>query len=252
MPIRRSHAAALMPALALALALAPALAHAQLVPVAIAKPARHTVAIAALYAQPLGEFGQNVKRGFGLDGAATYGIDARGIFGLRAQLGYIQYNSRSQPFYANTGFGLAELESSTKSGVLTLGVGPHIMAPEGALRPYVGGTVGFARFATETSIDVPARVSNTGSTQTLDSRTISSDFLLSLAGSAGLAFALPFFGNSGALADLGVRYHHNGLARYVSSEGVVYRSGSVTPTVTATESEANFLVYRVGVVIPLR
>ncbi len=237
---------------ALVSALIPAIAGAQLIPVAVTKPARHSVALAAILAQPLGEFGQNVKRGFGLDGAATYGVDARGILGLRAQLGYVQYNSKTQPFLLNTGFGIAELESQTKSGVLMLGVGPQIMAPEGAIRPYVGGTVGFTRFATETSINVPSRISNTGSTQTLDSQTISSDFLLSLSGSAGLAFALPFFGSSGALADVGVRYHHNGLARYVSSEGVVYSSGSVRPTVTATESEADFIVYRLGVIIPIR
>ena len=85
----------------------------------------------------------------------------------------------------------------------------------------------------------------------LDEQTISSDNLLSLTGSAGVAFTLSIFGNSGVLADLGARYVHNGLARYVSSDGVQY-NGNGEPTITPTTSEANFIVYRLGVVIPIR
>ena len=51
--------------------------------------------------------------------------------------------------------------------------------------------------------------------------------------------------------DVGARYHHNGQAKYVSSEGVVY-NGKGVPTITATESEANFVVYRLGIVVPIR
>ena len=53
------------------------------------------------------------------------------------------------------------------------------------------------------------------------------------------------------LADLGVRYVHNGLAKYVSSDGVQY-NGTGEPTITPTTSEADFIVYRLGVVIPIR
>ena len=69
-------------------------------------------------------------------------------------------------------------------------------------------------------------------------------------GTAGIAFHLGFLGNS-AMGDLGVRYHHNGLARYVSSDGVQY-NGTGDATVTPTTSDANFLTYRIGVVIPIR
>ncbi|MDB4882270.1 MAG: hypothetical protein JWL95_1036 [Gemmatimonadetes bacterium] len=226
---------------ALALSLAPAAASAQ---------SRFLVGGAGVYGQPLGEFGQNVKRAFGLDGFGAMAVDPRGIFSLRAELGYQQYSTKSEPFFANTGFGFIELESETKSGVLTMGVGPQLMAPPGPIRPYVAGTIGFARFATGTAINIPADRSNSGTKEELYSQTISSDFILSVAGSAGIGFEIPLLGR-GVMGDLGVRYHRNGRAKYVSSEGVVY-SGTGTPTVTATESEVSFVVYRVGVVVPIK
>ena len=225
---------------ALALVLAPVAAHGQ---------ARFTAGVAGVYGQPLGQFGDNVKRGFGLDGFGTLGIDRRGVFSLRGDIGYIRYNRKNEFFLVNTGFGLAELESETTSGVLTMGAGPQLMLPEGPIRPYIGGTVGFARFATNTSINVPSDQTNTGQKESIYDETVSSDFILSLAAVGGLAFQLNFLGR-GVLADLGVRWHRNGEAEYVSSEGVFY-SGTGQPSITATRSEADFLVYRLGIVIPL-
>jgi hypothetical protein len=224
-----------------ALALAPSLSHAQ---------GRFTVGGAGIYGQPVGEFSQNVRRAFGLDGFGTLGIDPQGILSLRAEVGYQQYASKSEPFLVSTGFGLVELESETKSGVLTMGIGPQLSAPAGPVRPYVAGTVGFARFATNTSISIPADRSQSGSKETLDDQTISSDFILSLAASAGIAFQVPAFGR-GVQIDLGARYHRNGNAKYVTSEGVVY-NGTGSPIVTATESEADFVVYRIGIAVPIR
>lgn len=236
---------------ALALGLAPSLAGAQIIPMGVASAPRHTIGGALIYGQPLGDFRQNVKRGLGLDGAGTFGIDARGIFSLRGEIGYQQYSSKSEYFVVNTGFGLAELESETKSTVMTAGIGPQLSGPVGAtFRPYIAATVGFARFATETSINLPAQNSNTGQKQTLDKQTVSSDWILSLGGAGGFTFAPPMLARSGVMLDLGVRYHRNGLAKYVTSEGVEY-NGTGVPTVTATESEADFLVYRVGIVMPI-
>jgi hypothetical protein len=231
----------------------PSVAAAQLVQAGPFVPTgRHTIGGGGVYAQPLGEFGQNVRQGWGLDGHGTYGVDSRGIFGLRAELGYLQYASKSEPFSISTGFAYYNLESETKSGVLTLGIGPQISAPAGsAVRPYVGGTVGFARFATETAINIPARYSNSGTKETLDQQTVSSDFILSLAAVGGIAFELGFLGR-GVMADVGARWHHNGQATYVSSEGVVYNNTSAVPTVTATQSQADFIVYRLGILVPLK
>jgi hypothetical protein len=224
-----------------AIALAPALGHAQ---------GRITVGAAGIYGQPIGEFSQNVRRAFGADGFGTLGLDSQGILSLRGEIGYQQYASKSEPFLVSTGFGLVELESETKSGVLTMGIGPQLSAPPGPVRPYVAGTVGFARFATNTSINIAADRSQSGTKETLDEQTVSSDFILSLAASAGIAFQVPAFGR-GVQIDVGARYHRNGNAKYVPSEGVVY-NGTGTPIVTPTESEADFVVYRIGIVVPIR
>jgi len=238
-----------------ALLLVPALqpGRAQLIsPIAPAgTSARHSAGIAFIVGQPLGDFSKNVSNGFGLDGMGTLGLDSRGIFSIRAQLGWLQYSRKTETFFVPGAFGLLELESETKSGVLTVGVGPQLMAPSGNARPYVAGTIGLARFSTTTAINVPADQSNTGTTEQLADETISSDNLLSLTGAAGVAFKLSIFGNSGVMADLGVRYVHNGLAKYVSSDGVQY-NGTGSPTITPTTSEADFITYRLGVVIPIR
>jgi hypothetical protein len=222
-----------------------------LLPVAAQGQSRYTAGVSGLYGQPLGVFADNVRRGFGLDGMGTIGLDTRGIFSLKGELGYIWYNRKSEPFIANTGFDYIELESETSSGVLMMGVGPQLAVPFGPIRPYAAGTVGFVRFATNTSIVLPSDQSSTGQKETLDQQTVSSDFILSLAGAAGIAFHLPAFGRTGAMVDLGARYHHNGLASYVSSDGVQY-NGTGTPTIVATTSEADFIVYRIGVIVPIR
>ena len=220
-----------------------------LLPFAAQAQARYTVGLSGLYGQPLGPFADNVRHGFGLDGMGTIGLDTRGIFSLKAELGWIRLDSKSEPFIVNTGFEFLELESETTSGVLMLGAGPQLAVPFGPIRPYVGGSVGFARFATTTAIKISGDQTNTGQDETIDDQTVSSDFILSLAASGGIRFALPFMGR-GILGDLGVRWHRNGEAEYVSSEGVVY-NGSGQPTITATRSDADFLVYRLGIVIPL-
>lgn len=220
-----------------------------LTPLAAQGQARYTAGVAGVYGQPLREFGDNVKQGLGVDGFGTLGLDQQGIFSLKAEVGYIRLNRKAEPFLASTGFGYIELESETTSGVLMLGAGPQLAVPAGPLRPYIGGTVGFARFATNTSIVIPSYASNTGQKETLDQQTVSSDFILSLAAEGGLRFALPFFGR-GVLGDIGVRWHRNGEAEYVSSEGVEY-AGNGQVTITPTRSEADFLVYRIGLVFPL-
>jgi len=220
-----------------------------LLPVAAQAQARYTVGLSGLYGQPLGPFADNVRHGFGLDGMGTLGLDTRGIFSLKAELGWIRLDSKSEPFIVNTGFEFLELKSETTSGVLMLGAGPQLAVPFGPIRPYVGGSVGFARFATTTAIKISGDQTSTGQDETIDDQTVSSDFILSLAASGGIRFELPFMGR-GILGDLGVRWHRNGEAEYVSSEGVVY-NGSGQPTITATRSDADFLVYRLGIVIPL-
>ena len=218
-------------------------------PLAAQGQARYTVGISGLYGQPIGDFADNVRHGFGLDGMGTLGLDSRGIFSLKAELGWLRLDKKSEPFIVDNGFDFIELESETTSGVLTMGIGPQIAVPFGPIRPYVGGSFGFARFATNTSIVVPADQSNTGQRESIYDETVSSDFILSLTASGGIRFELPFLGR-GILGDLVARWHRNGEAEYVSNDGVRY-NGSGTPTITPTRSEADFLVYRLGIVIPL-
>jgi hypothetical protein len=211
---------------------------------------RYTVGGAVLYADPLGEFGRNVRRGFGLDGFGTIGLDPTGLTSLRVELGYVQHARKSEPLLVSTPFGYYDLESETTSGVFTAGIGPQFSVRQGSVRPYLGGTVGFARFATNTKLNVPASSSETGQSYTLDEVNVSSDWVLSLAAVGGIGFEVPALGR-GVLIDAGARWHRNGQAKYVTSEGVQYDTNSSTPTITPTESEADFIVYRLGIIVPI-
>ena len=219
-----------------------------LVPISMHAQSRRMGSISGIYAQPQGEFKKNVDRGWGADGSVTLGADSRGIFGLRADAGLIRYNSAEEQFYVRLNTGqLVLLESSTTSSIYTLSVGPQLTAPLGPVSPYIGAAVGLAYFGTSTDVNLPANSSNTGQTQTLDSQTNSSDFVLSLSGNGGIRIALPT--TTGFMLDIGLRYHRNGEAEYVTPAGVQY-TGTGQPTITKTRSEANFVAYRVGLAMP--
>ena len=72
-------------------------------PLAAEAQSRYTIGGGGLYGQPLGVFADNVQRGFGLDGFGTIGLDTQGIFSLKAELGYIRYNRKTEPFFASDG-----------------------------------------------------------------------------------------------------------------------------------------------------
>jgi len=56
-------------------ALAVALLNLTIAPAAVRAQSRYTVGGAVAYADPLGEFGSNVRRGFGLDGFGTIALE---------------------------------------------------------------------------------------------------------------------------------------------------------------------------------
>lgn len=221
-------------------------------PVALPAPlpaqSRFGGALAAVASQPLGEFRQNAKWGFGGDGAVTFAVDRRGILSLRGEVSTVGYSAGRSEFVASTGFGQVLLEQKATNRISTLSIGPQLAVPAGSVRPYVAGTVGLTHFSTATTITVPREQTSTGQPYTLDERPNFSHTGRTFGGLGGILVPLTALGLDfgSAMLDVGVRYQRNAQARFVRP-GDVRLNGTAAPSITASEGEANVLSYRLGV-----
>jgi hypothetical protein len=205
-------------------------------------------ALAGVASQPLGDFRQNAKWGFGGDGAVTLAVDRRGILSLRGEASTVGYNAGRSEFIASIGFGQVLLEQKATNRISTLSIGPQLAAPTGLVRPYVAATVGLTHFSTATAISVPREQTSTGQPYTLDERTNFSHTGRTFGGLGGVLVPLTALGlNFGsAMLDVGVRYQRNAQARFVRPSDVRLNE-TAAPSITASEGEANVLSYRLGV-----
>ena len=218
------------------------------VPAQVPAQSRFGGALAGVASQPLGDFRQNAKWGFGGDGAVTLAVDRRGIFSLRAEGSTVGYSAGRSEFVASVGFGQVLLEEKATNHISTLSIGPQLTVPTGLVRPYLAGTIGLTHFSTATTISVPREQTSTGQPYTLDERTNFSHTGRTFGGLGGILVPLTALGlNLGsAMLDVGVRYQRNAHARFVRP-GDVRLNETTAPSITASEGEANVLSYRVGV-----
>ena len=218
-------------------------------PDALAAQSRVGGALAAVASQPLGEFRQNARWGFGGDGAITLAADRRGILSLRAEGSVVGYSAGRSQFVATVGFGQqAVLEEEAKNHIATFSVGPQLTVPTGLVRPYAAATIGLTYFSTATTIRVPGDETTTGQPITLDQQTNFSHTGRTVGGVGGVLVPLSALGLNlgGAMLDVGVRYQRNAHAQFVRP-GDVRLNETTAPSITASEGEANVLSYRVGI-----
>jgi hypothetical protein len=230
--------------LLLTAALLPALARGQelrgLVP--IQQPSRATLGLTAMVSDPQGEFGTYVGAGYGLMVDLVPKLGHAGVFGLRLELGFLQYGSETKRACLSYTVGCRiTVDVTTSNDILVAGIGPQIMAPSGAVRPYATGTVGLAYFFTHSS------VSGTSDTNPFADSENFHDAVLAWTGGGGMLItvrrgARPIF------IDVGVRYHHNGRASYLR-EGSIVDNPDGSITITPITSQTNFVAYRIGVSI---
>jgi hypothetical protein len=227
-----------------------AIALAALLPAVLPAQSRVGGALAVVASQPLGEFRQNARWGFGGDGAVTLAADRRGILSLRAEGSVVGYSAGRSQFLAAVGsFGQqAVLEEEARNHIATFSVGPQLAVPTGRVRPYAAATVGLTYFSTATTIRVPGEETTTGQPITLDQQTNFSHTGRTVGGVGGVLVPLTALGlNLGAaMLDVGVRYQRNAHARFVRP-GDVRLNETTAPSIATSEGEANVLSYRVGV-----
>ncbi len=190
------------------------------------------------YGSPQGEFASNVNAAFGANGFVGWQLGNSPLM-VRADLGWDIYGSRSRYVPLGTGpLGLIRVNVNTTNNIYSGGIGLQAGVPGRSFTPYVGGSIGFAAFVTSSSVS--------GSDQSngaFASSTNYSDGTFAKTVYGGVYLPI---GDNGVAVDLGVRYHWNGEARYLTERDITFDQGN-NPVLSPRFSRADLLTIHVGV-----
>jgi hypothetical protein len=203
---------------------------------------RFSINGAPILSQPQGEFRRNVGHGFGADGAVVYHIDRPGYFSVRFDVSGVQYGSetREAPLSPTIG-GRILVDVTTRNSITAFSVGPELAWPRGPLRPYF--STGFSELLFRTT----SSVVGTESSEAFASTTNYKDWTAAWFWAGGVR--IPLAGNDPRKAismDLGVRYHHGGIASYLR-EGSIQDLPGGSISITPLSSRTPHLVYMIGI-----
>jgi hypothetical protein len=209
-------------------------------------PARHWVGGDFAVAQPQGEFGDVIGTGYGAAANYMYLVDRRGILGLRVDGSFLNYGNERQRICFNYTTCRVQLDVTTSNNIAAFGVGPQLMMPSGAIRPYVAGSVGLSYFFTQSSVDGTDDSNGSfASTNNYD------DTGFAWTGMAGLLIP-ESSGRVPVSIDLAARYHGNGQRSYLRKGSIVDYGPGKLPTITPHHTEANHITYLFGVCVGIR
>ncbi len=197
-------------------------------------------------AQPRGEFADYVNVGIGIGGFFRAGLDRHGILSLRADLGFMTYGRETQRIPLSETVGtLIEADLTTSNNIVVVGLGPEVAIPVGPARLYGVGSAGYTYFHTDSELE------GTRQDQEPLFRTRNhSDGGFAWSGGGGLQVQVSG-GRTPILVDLGATYHANGRREYVTRDGII-ADAEGRPDIETTRSDADFLVWRLGVSVGLR
>jgi hypothetical protein len=191
-------------------------------------------------AQPIGAFADQVDLGYGLAGHAVWTPAPNGVFSLRLDGMFLVYGSETRRYQL---LPLIDVDVTTRNQVAGLQIGPQLTVGKGVLRFYGYSQLGFSYFATTSSVEGSGNVGSFANTTNLD------DVTLAASGGGGVLVRLGR-GRTPVALDLGARYLHNGRVRYLREGSIAVDGNDVT--ISPIESQANLVVYQLGVSIGLR
>jgi hypothetical protein len=206
-------------------------------------PTRTAFGGAVSFAQPVGEFKDYVNTGWGGGGHFMTRVDRLGFLALRADVGFVVYGHETKDV-SMPGAGRVNFEVTTNNNILTYSIGPQLMVPTGAIRPYVNANLGGAYFFTESSIGGSDNIGDFASTLNFDDNVLSYGY----GGGVFIPFAVR---HTDVGLDLGARFVGNDRTRYLR-EGGIQDLPSGGYDVSPIESTTNFVLYHVGVKVGIR
>jgi hypothetical protein len=194
-----------------------------------------------LVGQPTGDFSRFVGTGYGAEFFGRYPLEPQGLVSLRADLGFLIYGYESSRVCFD-GIGCrVQGRLQTSNGIFFGGIGPELALPLDRVRPYVNTILGFGYFSTTSSLESLWGVENDLVTENLGDGT----FSWAIGGGVEVNVKA---GRTPIDLNLGVRYHENGVVKYLREGDIVdHPDGSVTlfPIV----SEANLISFRIGLTV---
>jgi hypothetical protein len=194
--------------------------------------------------RPRGAFDRYVDAGHGVAAHGLYRLDAQGALALRLDAGALTYGRETLrlPLSSRPGGGRVPLDLTTTNNLFWLGVGPQLMAPRGAVRPYAHGTAGLTYFATTSAVK-----GRGGGNAPFAEETNYGDTQFAWGGGAGVLVPVYRAARAMVFADLGVAYRDNGRdVRYLREGGIRdLPDGGVRLDVL--RSRADMLTWHVGV-----
>lgn len=205
---------------------------------------RSAVSISAIQSRPQGALGRNIDFGYGANAAYLFRVDKSGFLSLRADIGVVDYGNESKRTALSETVGdRIQVDVRTRNYIMPMSVGPQIMWPTGALRPYVNAGVGGQAFFTESNAESSSDHTSFAST------TNQSDFT-SLWTVGGGVYVPVVAGKTNVQLDIGLQYLNGGRARYLAPGGIVDLPGGHV-AISPMESATHLVVLRLGARIGL-
>lgn len=200
---------------------------------------RSSANLAAMQSRPQGAFGDNVVRGYGLDGAYQLRLDDSGFWSVRVSAGIISYGDESRRTALSESVGGRVLvDVKTSNYIVPMSVGPQLTWPTGSFRPYVNVGLGGQAFFTESHLE------GTGDRTPFATTTNHSSFAASWVAGGGIY--LPVYrGKTKVHLDLGVQYLGGGRTRYLTAGSITDMPGAQT-TIAPVESATHMVIVRFG------
>lgn len=212
-------------------------------PLCCATPATAQVPVAApiggsvrvIVAQPVGEFADYVKNGWGIGGDVRWFPADQQVVSLRADATYVNYGRKTSRECFGTGCRI-QIDINTSNNIFSGLVGPELQVPAGPLRPYVNALAGLTVFWTQSSAEGADDDDDRFRTTNLR------DNIFTRALGGGIRIPL----GSTVMLDANARRNFNGRARYLTRDS--FGDGTVTmPTVR--ESEVDMWTFSLGIAI---
>ena len=205
---------------------------------------RSSLSISAIQTRPQGALGHNIDFGYGVNGAYQFRIDKSGFVSLRADVGVVGYGSDSKRSALSESVGdRIQVNVRTTNYIMPMSVGPQLMWPTGALRPYVNAGVGAQAFFTESDVE--------GSTDHSPFATTTNQSDVTSLWTAGGGIYVPVVaGTTNVQLDVGLQYLNGGRARYLAPGSIVDLPGGHV-AISPMESATHLVVLRLGARIGL-